>query len=117
MALLDSAEQSDVQAVSNTPDPGDAAIIEMANSDQRTIVAGDRRFTARRLCTIDQGVIYIPQRFEGNELLLHETFDCLTRLLESSRLNSLGHGTCTVTPNGVAIRTRDGEESIPVQDL
>ena len=117
MALLDNVEQSDVRAVSNAPDPGDAAIVEMANSDQRTIVTRDRGFTARRLCTIDQGVIYIPQRFEGNELLLPETFDCITRLLESGRRDSLAHGTCIVTPDGIIVRTRDGEEYIPIGDI
>ena len=116
-ALLSSFGSSDVQVVSNSPDPGDRAIIEIANSSDRTIVTRDSDFVERRLCTINQGVIYIPQEFERRPLLLPETFRCITRLLESGRLNDLGHGTCTVTPDGISIRTREGEESIPSHSM
>ncbi len=115
--LLGGSEGSDVQVVPSQPDPGDPAIIEMANSDERTIVTRDTDFPNRRLCAIDQGVIYIPHRFEGRDILLQETFDCISRLLESGRLNYLGHGTCTVTPDGIEIRTRNGNEFIRTQDI
>ena len=117
ITLLRRIGLSDVQAVSNDPDPGDAAIVAMANSEERTIVTRDRGFSERRLCAINQGVLYIPQRFEGRDLLLHETFDCISRLLQSDRLAVLGHGVCAVMPDGIEIRTREGNRFIRLQDL
>ena len=117
ITLLRSIGLSDVQAVSNDPDPGDAAIVAMANSEERTIVTRDRGFPERRLCAINQGVLYIPQRFEGRDLLLQDTFDCISRLLQSDRLAALGHGVCVVTPYGIEIRTGEGDQFMRMQDL
>ena len=117
VALLRSFDASDVRVVSNDPDPGDTEIVRDANADERIIVTRDRGFPNRRICSINHGTIFIPQRFEGRPLNLPETFDCISRFLESGRLTDLGHGTCTVTPDGVAIRTQGGEESIAVQEI
>ena len=116
-ALIRSFDASDVRVVLNAPDSGDPEIIRDANADERIIVTRDRGFPNRRICTIDHGTIFIPQRFEVRPLILPDVFDCIVRPLESGRLNSLGHGTCTATPNGVTIRIGDGEESIPAQEL
>ena len=106
-----------MRIVSNDPDPGDSEIVRAANVDNRTIVTRDEDFLDRRICTIHQGVIFIPHEINDRTVLLPHIFDCMTRLLESGRLNSLGHGTCIVTPNGIIVRTRDGEEYIPIGDI
>ncbi len=108
ITLLRSIGPSDVQAVSNDPDPGDAAIVAMANSEERTIVTRDRGFPERRLCAINQGVLYIPQRFEDRDLLLQETFDCkCSELRGSEQLAACGEG---IQSSG-APGTEEGSES------
>ena len=117
MALLGSFADSDVLPVSNNPDPGDSAIVVNANADERTIVTRDEGFPNRRICTIDQGVLFIPQRVTGVPLKIPDTFDCLNRLLGSGRIDDMGHRVCTVLPDGVEMKTRDGKEFIPFQDI
>ena len=117
LTALRNSPNSDVAQVPNGIDPGDAAIINSANSDDRTIVTRDNDFPNRRICTIDQGVIYIPMRLPAGPVKPEDTLDCLRRLARSGRLESLGHGVCTVRPNGISIRTGGRGESQPTNNL
>jgi hypothetical protein len=48
---------------------------------------------------------------------LQDTLCCVTQLVASGRLDTLGHGVCTVTPTGITVRTSSGEESFPLSEI
>ena len=105
---------ADVNLVPINPDPGDDEIVISANSDNRTIVTRDDGFTSRPICSISGGVLFIPQSINNRTVKLDDVLDCLKSLGESGRLDTLGHGVCTLMPQGINIRTADGDTYIEV---
>ena len=117
-AVLQNAPNCNVTSLKGQPDSGDRAIVETANSNDQTIVTRDNDFPNRRICSIDYGVLYIPQRLpSGTTLRLEEVLDCLRRLARSGRLEQLGHGVCTVNPESIMFKTLSGEEVIQRQEI
>jgi predicted nuclease of predicted toxin-antitoxin system len=107
----------ELEAVPNDIHEDDRLIVLHANQNDQTIVTRDTDFPNRRLCSISKGVLFIPQRTSGIVVKLEEVLPCLTRLLQSGRLGTLGHGVCTVLPTGIAFRLLSGEETYTLQEI
>lgn len=115
-AVLQEALGADVTMVP-LPDPGDDSIVDSANEDDRIIITRDNGFPSRQICTINNGVIYIPQTMEQRTLILDTVLEPLRRLALSGKLLDLGHAVCTLTPVGVTIKNSNEEISIPIDEL
>ena len=113
-SLLRNVPQAQVEVVSPDTDIhyDDNLIVDHANGHDQAIVTRDSDFPNRPICTISNGVIFIPQR-----LKLEAILDCLERLARSGRVESMGHGVCTIELDGVSIRSNSGEEDVPLTGL
>ena len=107
----------EVAPVTNDIHEDDRLIVEHANQNNQTIVTRDGGFPARRLCSISRGVLLIPQMTAGTVVRLEDVLPCLIRLLQSGKLRTLGHGVCTVLPNGVTLKLPSGEETYTLNDI
>jgi hypothetical protein len=107
----------EVEPVPNDIHEDDRLIVQRANEGNQTIVTRDGGFPARRLCSVNGGVVFIPQETSGTVVRLVEILPCLTRLLQSGRLNTLGHGVCTVLPTEIVLRLPSGEETYPLNQI
>lgn len=94
----------EVEQVPNDVHEDDRSIIQYANHNSQTIVTRDGGFPLRRLCSIDRGVLFIPQEIPIGVVRLEDILPCLTQLIQSGRVHSLGHGVCTVLPTGILLR-------------
>lgn len=118
MRAMQGFPEVEVEPVPNDIHEDDRLIVQRANESNQTIVTRDGGFPARRLCSINGGVVFIPQKTSsGSTVRLEEVLPCLTRLLESGRLRSLGHGVCTVFPTEIALRLPSGEETYPLNQI
>lgn len=104
----------EVEQVPNDVHEDDRLIIQYANQNNQTIVTRDSGFPNRRLCSIDRGVLFIPQEIPGIVIRLADILPCLTQLIQSGRVDTLGHGVCTVLPTGISLRLSSGEEEYPL---
>ena len=62
----------EVEQVSNDVHEDDRLIIQYANQNNQTIVTRDGGFPRRRLCSIDRGVLFIPQEISGTVIRLED---------------------------------------------
>lgn len=108
---------ADVIMVPDNPDPGDNAVVTVANNEDRIIVTRDNGFPDRPICTISNGVVFIPQAVQHQTVALDDVLECLRRFVLSGKLDDLGHAVCTLTPSGVTIKYSDEEISFPLGDL
>ena len=118
MRAIQGLPGAEVAPVTNDIHEDDRLIVEHANQNNQTIVTRDGGFPARRLCSISRGVLFIPQQMtSGTVVRLEDVLPCLTRLLQSGRLRTLGHGVCTMLPNGVTLKLPSGEETYTLNDI
>ncbi len=117
MRALQDLPQVEVEPVPNDVHEDDRLVLQYANQHNQTIVTRDSGFPARRLCSVDRGVLFIPQETSGTVVRLADVLPCLIQLIQSGRLGTLGHGVCTVLPTGIALRLPTGEETYPLNQI
>ena len=115
--VLQDELHADIVLVEVNPDPGDNAVVVSANTDDRTIVTRDSEFTTRPICSINGGVIFIPQTLDNVTVKLDDVLDCLRKIGASGLLDVLGHGVCSVMPDGVSIQSLDGTKYISIDEF
>ena len=114
---LQSLSGVQVELVPNAVHEDDRLVIQHANEHDQTIITRDTDFPNRRLCSIEKGVLFIPQTVSGIVVRLGDVVPCLIQLIRSGRLATLGHGVCTVTSTGITVRLASGQETYGLNEI